>query len=526
MGNTKEKSRVTYTIYNFTSSIGGQLITIIMNFVVRTAFIYTLGKSYLGINGLFSNILSMLGLTELGIGSAILFKLYDPIASGDKKRIALLMKFYKTAYRVIGVVVALLGVILVPFLPVIIKDYDTLGALNINATLIFLLFVFRSVSSYLFFSFKSAIIKADQKTYIINLVSYVFSIAAGILRIIFLFAIPNFFIYILISILQTIGQNIVCAIIADHMYPYINEKSDDKISSDEVKGIMKDCEALFIYRANSFVLKATDNIVLSAFVGVGIVALYSNYYIFYTTINTLLSKIYDSLTHSLGNLHTERRLGHEYEVFKAIGLITAIVGGTIAVGITCVADEFVKTWIGKEWIIAQPFSLLLGIELYTLAINKFLNRFRTIMGLFQQAKYRPIATMVINLGVSALLVNFIGVYGVLIGTITANWLTMLWYDPVIIHKYGFGEGYPVSAYFAQLAQYVVILTAVGTADYLICRYVLAGYGWFSVGFHAIICGISVPLVLLLTQAGKEEGQYVLKLINRFLTKVTKKMKRK
>lgn len=521
----KTNSRVTNSIYNFTTSIGGQFITVLMNFIVRTVFIHTLGRSYLGINGLFSNILSMLSLTELGLGSAILFKLYDPIAKRDEHRIALLMKFYKTAYRVIGIAVATLGIGLIPFLPVLIKNYDSLAALNINAVLIFTLFVFRSVSSYLFFSFKSGIIKAHQKEYVINLVSYAFTIAAGILRIIFLLLIPNFFIYILISIVQSIGQNIVCAIIADRMYPYINEMTAERISNAEVKGIMKDCGALFIYKANSFVLKATDNIVLSAFIGVEMVGLYSNYYIFYTTINTLLSKIYDSLTHSLGNLHTEHKTHYEYEVFKAIGLITAIVGGTIAVGITCVADEFVNTWIGTTWVIQQPFSLLLGIELYTLAINKYLNRFRTIMGLFRQAKFRPIATMVINLVVSILLAQFCGIYGVLIGTIVANWLTMLWYDPIIIHKYGFGDGFPVRNYFLQLVQYTVIIAVVGTIDYLVCKNILVGYGWFSVVIHALLCGISVPIVLLLTQNAKEEGQYVMALIKRYTKKFVAKVKK-
>ena len=146
----KEHSRTTNTIYNFSTSMGGQLITIVMHFAVRTVFVHTLGKSYLGIGGLFSNILTMLSLAEFGVGSAIIFKLYKPIAEHDHHRIAVLMKFYKVVYRLIGLAVALIGVILIPFLPFLIKDYDRLISLHINAEIIFLLYLLKSVSSYLF----------------------------------------------------------------------------------------------------------------------------------------------------------------------------------------------------------------------------------------------------------------------------------------------------------------------------------------------------------------------------------------
>ena len=163
----KQLSRTTNTIFNFLSSIGGQFITIIMQFVVRTVFINTLGKSYLGISGLFSNILTMLSLAELGVGSAILFKLYDPIAKGNKSRIAALMRFYKIVYRYIGVIVCALGLCLIPFIPHLIHDYDTLTRLHINAALVFVLYLLQSVSSYLFFAYKSAIITANQKSIIL-----------------------------------------------------------------------------------------------------------------------------------------------------------------------------------------------------------------------------------------------------------------------------------------------------------------------------------------------------------------------
>ena len=518
----KKNSRTTNTVFNFASSVGGELISILMQFIVRTVFISTLGRSYLGINGLFSNILQMLSLAEFGVGSAIVFKLYEPIHEGDQKRIAILMRFYKTVYRLIGLFVGLVGIALIPFLPLLIKEYDKLAALNINAPLIFCLYLFKSVSSYLFFAYKGAIIKANQKEYIINLVSYFFTIGASLVQVVLLLVYPRFEIYVFIAVLQIILNNFACARIADQMYPYINEKSEEKLGRDEVKEVFKDCTALFLYKLNGVVLKATDNIVLSVFRGLGAVGLYSNYYIFYTTINSLLNKVFNSVSHSLGNLHASHEGDKEYEVFKATVLITAILGGTAGVGLFVVSDEFVHTWIGEDWVIPQPFSLLMGIEVFTLALRICISKFRTTMGLFQQAKYRPVFGMIINLIVSVALVQVWGISGVLVGTIAADWLTTMWFDPVIIHKYGYKNRYPVSKYFYSIIKYFITAFSVGLVDYWIGTHIFVGFSWFSVIFHAAVVVLTVPTVLFALVYRKPEGAYVWNLAMGYIKKVFKK----
>ena len=519
-------SRTKNTIYNFSTSVGGQLITILMQFIVRTVFIHTLGKSYLGINGLFSNILTMLSLTEFGVGSAILFKLYDPIAREDHHRIAILMKFYKKVYRVIGLAVAALGLVIIPFLPTLIKDYDKLEALHLNAVFIFLLYLMKTVSSYIFFAYKSAIIKANQKEYYINLISYVFTILAGILQIVFLFIIPKFEIYVTILILQVLGQNVVVARLANKLYPYINEETEDRVEKKEVWEIIKDCSALFLYKLHNVVGKTIDNIVLSAFIGLDIVGVYSNYFIFYTTIRALFMKIFGAVSHSLGNLHTTKDVEHEYSIFEVVMLISAVLGGTAAVGIFAVADEFVLRWIGAEWVLPQPFSFLMGLELYTLAIRTALGKYRSSMGLFQQGKFRPLAGMLINLVVSILLVNVWGICGVLVGTIACDWLTFMWYDPIIIHKYGFNNYQSVFRYYKKFLLYFGTSSVIGVADYFFCGYVLTGYGWFSIIFHAVVVGITVPAGLILVSFRTTEGKYLRGLLGRSMRKIKKKFRRK
>ena len=276
------KSRTANTFYNFITSIFGQLLSIILQFVVRTVFIHTLGKSYLGINGLFSNILQMLSLAELGVGSAILFKLYDPLAKGDKKRITILLNFYKKVYQIIGIVITILGLCIIPFLRIIISDYDTLSKLGINAVLIYLLYLLQTVSSYFFFAYKSAIVKADQKEYKLTIINYFVVLVTSILQMICLVLFHNFELYVIISVLQVIIYNYICARIAKKLYPYINDKVDETISQKERNNIFKDCGAIFLYKVNTVVLKSTDNIIISMFLGLSMVGMYSNYYIFYT----------------------------------------------------------------------------------------------------------------------------------------------------------------------------------------------------------------------------------------------------
>lgn len=523
---TEKKTRTQNTLFNFVTSIGGQLITILVQFAVRTVFIRTLGKTYLGINGLFSNILTMLSLAELGVGSAILFKLYEPIATENHHRITLLMQLYKKIYRVIGFVIFAVGIALIPLLPVIIKDYNKLASLHINATIVFVLYLTKSVSSYLFFAYKSAIIKANQKQYLINITSYFFTILLGILQIFALLTICNFHIYILLDVVVIIVQNIVIARFADKLYPYINDKTDDSISTQEVKGIFKDCGAIMLYNINSVVVKATDNIVLSMFLGLGAVGLYSNYYVFYTTIRSVFSKVFNSVSHSLGNLHALDHSKHEYEVFETVVLISALLGGIAFAGIFAVADEFVDVWIGKDWVIAQPLAFLMGLELYTTAFRMSISKFRTSMGLFQQAKYRPVAGMIINIIVSVALVNVWGISGVLMGTIASDWLTFMWFDPLILHKYGFKNGVSVKRYYGKFLKYFFVVLFTGLLDYLICQHVFIGFGWVSVAVHAIICTVTIPAALMLVTYNSKEGRYIQRLLKKGISRITKRLYRR
>ena len=513
-------SRTSNSFYNLITGVFGQFLNIILQFVVRTVFISTLGKTVLGLSGLFSNILEMLSLAELGVGSAILFKFYKPIAENNKKKLILLLRFYKKIYRVIGIIIACIGISLIPFLKFIVNDYNSVEYLGINIVLIYLLYLTRSTISYFFLAYKSSIVKASQKEYKLNIIYYIVTILSSITQIVVLKLFGSFELYVIVLILAVVLQNFLNSRITKKLYPFIDDKCDEKLDKKEINDIFKDCGALVLYRLNGVVLKATDNIVISSFLGLNYVGLYSNYYILYTTINTFFSKIFESVMHSLGNLHVTNNTNKEYEVFKTVNTISIIVGAVSGIGIACVSDEFIKTWIGVEWIISKPFAILLGIEIYTLAIDQFLSKYRSAMGLFQQAKMRPVFGSIINITLSIILVNYFQISGVIIGTIIASWTTLMWYDPLIIFRHGFCNNYNILEYYKKNILNFIAIVLIGAISYLVCNNFFLNMGWVSVIIHSCI-SISITLVLYLMLFGRTNEIKNIKLL---LTKILSRKK--
>lgn len=483
---TNQTNRTRNSIYNLVSGSFGQLLIVFLTFITRSVFLKVLGSEYLGINGLFSNILSMLSLAELGVGTAITYNLYKPIAEQDDHRILLLMKFYKLAYRVIGLVILVMGILLLPFLRFLIKDYNSLQSLNINIYLIFCLYLLQSISTYLFFAYKNTLITAHQMQYKLNMTMCLFTIGVNLVQILVLFVFRSFILYTVVVIIFNISQNIVFSIMTDRMFPYMKKKITESLSIAEIKALFKDCYALFLYKINYVVINSTDNIVISSFIGIITVGLYSNYLLIYKAIKQVLDMFYIAVTASLGNLNVTADANHKYKIYEAFNFITALLFGTAAIGVFVVGDSFINRWLGTKYVIAQPFSLLLGIEIYTLGIRTVLAKFRNTMGLFQQGKYRPVAGIIINVIVSILLVKPLGIYGVMIGTIVADCATFVWFDPIIIHKYGFGGKHHVSLYFRKFIKYVLITCLAGAISWSICSLV-DGAEWLLIILKSGIC---------------------------------------
>lgn len=509
----KEYSRTKNSYLNIISGIGGQLVLTVLSFISRTIFIHVLGVEYLGIGGLFSNILSLLSLTQLGLDTAINFKLYKPLADNDEKRIRVLMKFYKQCYRIIGCVILILGLLLIPVLPWLIKDYGKLAELGISAPFIFLLYLMQSVSSYWFFAYRTTIVKTAQKMYLLNIVDIFVDLARILSQIAVLIIFHDFIVYVSLVIFFTFFRNGINAVIAQKMFPtaFISEK--ESISKEERNGIFKDCGALFTFRISRVVLKSTDNLVISSIIGLAAVGLYSNYLLFYATIHNFLDQIYRSVKASMGNLYAKEGLGKNYFIFEVMNFVTIILNGIACIGIAICANEIITLWLGERYIIPQPFPILLGIEILFNGLKVNLLQVRNISGAFRQVWKRPILGCIINLAVSIILCKYIGIIGVVIGTITADVLTNFMVDPRIIHKYSFKNYKPVSYYYKKNCLFLLILALIYIFDFYICKSVKMSNDYIALVVHITIIVVTVPVVYIGLYWKSPVCQYLVKKIN-------------
>ena len=513
-------SRTKNSILNVMTSFGGQILLTILRFVTRTVFISTLGKTYLGVNGYFADIINMLSLTELGFDTAINFKLYKPLADHDEKRVRVLMNFYKMAYRGVGLVILGIGLLLLPLLPYLIQDYSTLADIGINAPLVYILFLLQSVSSYLFFAYRAAIMQANQKKYILDIADYSIIIATNLVQILVLIFLRNFIIYTATVIIFNLLQNILNAVITQKYYPEYFVKESNKLSKEEVRDLFKDCGALFIYKINGTVLKASDNMVLGAFAGLDVVGLYSNYLLMYSSLRSFLRRFYTAVKASTGNLFATEGVEKKYRFFETMNYLTIVLYGTAAVGVAVCANEFITTWVGADYAIPQPFPILIGIEILISGLKQNLSQIRTVTGAFRQMWYRPLVGVIINLVVSIALVQVWGIYGVIIGTIVADLSTSFVVDPPIIHRICFDNYKPVSNYYKKNLTYIFILALLCVGNMLLSGVVLTGHKWLSVIVHALIVCATVPTAYVLLYWKTSECKYLRSLGLKTIKKIT------
>ena len=294
-----EESRTKNTLRNMKTGAIVQIINKLMAFIVRSVFIQVLNTEYLGIHGLFTNVLTILSFAELGIGTAIIFNMYKPVAENDKEKIKSLMKLYKKAYNIIGIIVFILGICVIPFMNIIIKDIPDVKE---NIIFIYLLFLFNTASSY-FFTYKKSIIYAHQKQSIIDNLDSIFYFLKSIFEIIFLVLTKNFIVYLIIQILGTFLENVTIAKKADKLYPYLKEKNVLPLEKTENKGIFNNVKSLIVYQLGGVIMNGTDNILISSLINVSTVGICSNYIMIINSIKSIVSSMLNGVNESIGNLN-------------------------------------------------------------------------------------------------------------------------------------------------------------------------------------------------------------------------------
>lgn len=499
------------TIKNSIVGIITNVLAIIIGIVVQSIFIRIMGAEYLGVNSLFSNIVSMLGIVELGLGSAIVYHLYKPIAENDQQRIRLLMNFYKRCYTVISIVVGVIGCTIFPFLNKLVGNVN----FNDNIYVIFGLFIFDTIMSYAL-TYKRSILYADQKTYIINIIHAIYLIMMNGLQIGILYYSKNYIVYLIIKIVCRIIENIVINIIVNNKYPFLKEKSDEKIDNETFMDIKNKIKGLFFHKISSYIVNSTDNIIISVFLGVTYVGLYSNYYMIINALTLIINQMFASIVASIGNLCTENNKEKNFKIYKSMLFINFWISCFCTISFYGIAQEFITLWVGKEYLLSDGVILAISGVFYFQTMRKTLNSFKEANGIFYEDRYSALMEAIINAVTSIILGKRIGLIGVFVGTIISSIYIYIYAYP----KYTYTPLFEKTRkeYILENLKYFLLVLLIGGITSIIIKCININSVVTQMFCNCLICLIVPNLLIICIFRKSEELNYTKNMIKGVIKK--------
>lgn len=484
---------------NFTVGIIYNILSILLNFFSRKIFIKYIGIEYLGINGLFTNVLSLLSMVDLGFGVAMNYTFYKPLADNDKDKISRLIYFYRRVYNTIAVLILLLGIGIMPFLKYIINMEQDIPYLYVY----YMVFLSQTVIGYLFI-YKSTIISADQKNYIIDKINIKYSIIKICAQIICILLFRNYFIYILIGVIVTLFINLSISKIANKQYPYIMQKK--LLEKREKQEIYHNLRSIFIYKLSATCMGSIDNIVMSVLVGTVTVGIYSNYYMAITSINTIITMTFGALTAGVGNIVAKESLKKRHEIFKILQVIAYWLSLMFAICFFFLIDDFIYMWLNeKQFQFGILEKIAISFDLYLGILMRPLWTFRDAAGVYLRTKYIMLIAAILNIFFSFIMGLKLGVAGIIFASSLCRILTYVWYEPVILFKEFFGVG--PQRYFLGLIKNTISLIIITFLLCLIDEYILSNI-WYLWLIKGTIYFLIISILFFITFRKSDELRYM------------------
>lgn len=467
---------------------------ILFPFAIRTVMLYIMGSEYLGLDSLFSAILSFLSLAELGVGSALVFNMYKPIAEDDSKLICALLNLYRKLYRIIGTVIFGVGICLVPFLKSLVKG-DCPA--DVNLYILYIVYLLNTALSYWMFGYKHSLLAAHQRADVDSKITLIIQSTMYATQIAALFLFKNYYLYILWLPVFTVLSNLVISKITDRMYP--EYKCKGEISQELQTDIKKKVFALFGTKANSIVLHALDNIVISAFIGLSMVGIYGNYYYIMSAIVGVIAIIYNAMVAGIGNSLATESVEKNYFDFEVLTFANYWLVLFCTVSLLCLYQPFMKLWVHEKNMLDMYVVVLLVIYFYIYQIRRVVLTYKDAGGIWWEDRYRPYIVMAVNLVGNLVMVQFIGIYGVILSTIISM-IVSIPIENYTVFKYIFDKS--SKDYYGKNAMYIVLGTAICVLTYLVCDF--APDGILGLIVRAVICLI-IPnaIIVLLFRKTKE-----------------------
>lgn len=484
MGNGRAKKSARNIAYRLTY----QIISMILKFVSRSVFIYVLGVEYLGINGLFTEVLQMLSLADLGMSTAMVYSFYEPLAKGDEEHIAQLTALYRKIYYLIAAVITVIGVGLIPFLKYLVRLDRNIP----HIYLYYLLYLANTVASYLVI-YRTSVLTADQKNYVLSKYNALFDTACTLAGILLLLISRSFLLYLILQVLFTYLKNFYCSFAAGRMYPYINRKTKP-LPDTEKTAIFGNIRSVFIYKLSSTLVTSTDNTLMSVMVGTAAVGYYSNYSMITANILLFINIIFTQVTSSIGNLIMEGDAAKNYKVFRTMQEVSFVLS---SFGISCVfllISDFIRVWLGRSFVFDRLILTAIVINMFFSVVLMPIWSYRDATGIYRQTKYVMLMTAFVNLVLSVILGLFLGIAGILFATSISRLTTYFWYEPKLLFRQYFGRG--VRDYYLHIGQNILITCLVSVILWVIFRR-LTPEGWVALILKmAAVAASSAVLTLL------------------------------
>lgn len=513
-----EKSRFYHTSMNFFSGLFYKLITLVGRFAVRTVFIYTLDKVYLGVHGLFSDILSLLSLANLGFGAAIAYSLYKPLAEKDYTKVSSLIALYRKVYFYVGLFILLAGLAVVPFMDVIIKNKPDIDHL----TFYYLLFLGDTILSYWFFAYRTALFRADQRAHVITYYQGFFFFIKSALQIFILVVYKNFTVYLISSMACTILQNICLAVKAGKDYPVFNHKKAPKLPREEVKHIFSNTSATMLQKVSYKILNGTDSLLISSFVGLEWVGLLALYIELESNVAGVLTQVSGAMHASLGHYFATEDNEKGYHLFLRMEFLNFLLFGFSAICLATLSTPFIILWAGEDFTLTEFVVASLIFRFFVEGYMNMMSVFRSSLGLFTQGRFLPLVAAGVNIALSIGLSYPWGVAGIVLATPLTRILVNVWFMPWVILRKGFNK--PVVPFYWDYIKRFCMLAIAAAGMYLASLKIFqTGVTWPKFIGMMMICGSFSAGYLWLCFHRRDEFKFVVDIArNRCLKPMLKK----
>lgn len=499
-----ENNRTKKSINNIMMGFLNQITTVLLSFISRSIFINVLGVELLGVNGLFTDVLNLLSMADLGFNTAMVYSFYKPIAQKDTKKISALITFYRKIYNIIALTITVIGLALVPFLDLIVNTDKDIPLLKV-----YYLFALAGVVISYLFVYRTSIITADQKNYLVTRITIIVNFIKTIVQIICLLIFKNYILYLLINLIGNFLNNYIASRKAIELYPYIKEKNE--LASKDKKNIFENIKSIFLYKVSSLMLTATDNTIISILIGTVVVGYYSNYLMITNKVVAIVQIIFTSLTASIGNLVIKEKSEKRYEIFKAAQSVSFIICGIIVTCFSVLINDFINIWLGKEFIFNYGVVLAISFNMYLSCVLQPLWTYREATGLYVKTKYVMLIAAVVNLILSIILGKILGIGGILVASAIARLSTYFWYEPLLLFREYFEK--PVRKYYVPIFINIIIM-AITIIFFNKTLSIIKVTSWFTLFVKAIICGILTSVIFLFIYSKSEGFKVILKKVKK------------